>query len=143
MNTMASDEIKELRKRLIEISHFSQAVGLMHWDKEVNMPPKAIDPRSKAIVYLGSLAHSKFIAIDADGLLSDLMKKLDSKKITGKDAALVKEVWRSFDRERKLPENFVLEMIEVTSKAQNIWVEAREKNSFSLFLPWLSPSSQV
>jgi carboxypeptidase Taq len=84
------------------------------------------------------MIHDKFVAINSDGLLSKLKADVDAKKIKGKDVVIIMETWRDYEKEKKLPIEFVKEMTEVTSKAQNIWAEARKKNDFQMFLPWLT-----
>lgn len=131
-------QITELKKRLADISHITTAIGVLHWDQETYIPPKAVDIRAENISYLSGLAHKMFINIDADKLLTNLKEALDKKTITGKDAVIVHHTWRSYEREKKLPEVFVKELSLTTSKAQNVWAEARAKNNFDLFMPWLS-----
>ncbi len=130
--------MKELKKRLQDISHISSVLALLYWDQEVYMPKKGADRRAASIAELNGIIHNKFLAIDSDGLLTKLKKELDAKKIKGKDGVIVEEVWRNFERERKLPEEFVREMAETVSKAQGVWAEARQNNDFKLFLPWLT-----
>lgn len=130
--------IKELKSRLVEVSHLSSILSLLHWDQEVYLPAKAGEARAAAISNLSSLVHKKFVEIDADGLLTKLKKQLDAKKLKGGEAVIVAETWRSFERASKLPDAFVRELAETTSLAQGVWVKARQTNNFKLFLPWLA-----
>lgn len=130
--------VKELNKRLVDISHLSSILYLLDWDQAVNMPQKASDARALSVSQLSSIVHNKFIEIDSDGLLTELKKQLEAGKIKGKDAAIVSETWRSFERNKKLPEVFVKELSELTSKSQVLWAKAREENNFKLFSPCLS-----
>lgn len=132
-----SKPIEELKRRLIDLSHLGSMQGLLGWDQEVYMPKKAADSRAMTIAHLSGLAHAKFLAINEDGLLTKLKKELDLKKLKGKDAVIVAEIWRDYERSVKLPEEFVREEAEATSKAQGVWAEARTKNDFTMFLPWL------
>ncbi len=129
--------MKELKRRLVEISHIGSTLALLNWDQEVSMPKKGADHRAATISHLSGLAHQAFVSIDHDGLLSVWKKQLDLGKLSNRDAAIVRDTWRSFERQKKLPEAFVREMAEVTSKSQTVWAEARAKNNFKLFLPWL------
>ncbi|MEK7607522.1 MAG: carboxypeptidase M32 [Patescibacteria group bacterium] len=131
------NHITELKKRLVEISHLANILQLLSWDQEVNMPPRGADARAASISYLSVIVHNKFMAIDSDQLLSNLVKALKAKKIGGSLAVIVSETWRSYEREKKLPERFVRELSETCSKAQGIWAKAREENNFKMFLPWL------
>src|SRR3989344_4663379 len=130
-------EIEELKKRLHEISHLGSISALAAWDQEVNMPPKGTDARAVSISYLSAALHNKFIAIDSNRLLTKLNKALLSGKIKGSDAVTISETWRTYNREKKLPEKFVKELSETCSKAQSVWAKARKDNDFKLFLPWL------
>ncbi|MDO8594744.1 MAG: carboxypeptidase M32 [bacterium] len=136
-NSKPRNEIEKLSERLRELSYLGSAIAVLHWDQEVNMPRKGGDARAKSIALLAGLLHNKFLNIDHDGLLSGLKKKLDDKKLVPSEAAIVRETVRSFEKARKLPETFVKEMAELTSKAQNIWAEARAENKFELFAPYL------
>ena len=134
---MSKNPIEELKKRLLEISHLSAILNLLYWDQEVNMPAKAVEARAASISYLSTIVHNKTIELDSDGLLSNLQKALHSKKIKGSAAVIVAETWRSFSREKKLPESFVTELANITSQAQHVWAQARQENDFGKFLPWL------
>ncbi len=137
MKKIVSD-IDVLKQRLKELSHLAVIQSLMGWDQEVNMPTKASDVRASAEAELGGIMHNKYIALDHDGLLTRLRKGVLEKKIQGNNALIVTETWRGFERESKLPEAFVREVAEVTSKAQHVWAKARKENNFKLFLPYLT-----
>lgn len=135
---MPSTLIEKLKTRLFELSHLTSILNLLYWDQEVNMPPKAVESRAISISYLSTILHNKFVEIDSDGLLTKLQKQLLTKKLTAQEAVIVAETWRNFQREKKLPESFVKELAETTSKAQHIWAQARKADNFQMFLPWLT-----
>ena len=126
-----------LKARLSEIAHLGSVYSVLGWDQEVHMPEKGVDARAASISLVSSILHEKLVSLDDDGLLSKLKKQVDAKKLKGKDAIIVAETWRSFEREKKLPKAFVEEMAETTSKAHHVWVRARRENDFKAFLPWL------
>ena len=130
-------EIEKLKKRLNEISYIGSLLALAAWDQEVHMPAKGTDARATAISYLSATIHNKFISINRDGLLTKLVKAVNAGKIKGENAVIVSETWRTWSREKKLPEKFVKELSETCSKAQSVWAKARKDDDFGLFLPWL------
>jgi carboxypeptidase Taq len=144
------EQVEQLKEKLVEIAHLSSILAMANWDQEVHMPSKASDSRAVASGHLSAVIHSRILSLDEGGLLSNLKKRVDNGKksnnkgkkidadLTDEDQIIVKETWKSFERQRKLPENFVREMTEVTSKSQSVWAEARAKNDFNLFLPWLT-----
>src|SRR5258708_751161 len=137
MKPKSHKPIDTLKERLVEISYLASISAVLAWDQEVHMPEKGADARASSSARLSAIVHQKFVGIDEDGLLSRLKRKLDRKTLKGTDAIIVAETWRSFERERKLPEAFVRELSETTSKAQHVWAEARKKNDFKMFLPHL------
>src|SRR5262249_55543928 len=58
-------------------------------------------------------------------------------KLDAMTAALVREVGREYDKSRKIPLELVQEMVETTTEAHRIWVEARENRQFKQFEPVL------
>lgn len=134
---MKQKSIDILKNRLQEIAHLSSALAVLNWDREVHMPKNALELRAASLSNLSSIVHAKSISLDDDGLLTNLKKDFDAGKLLPSDAVIVGETWRSFSREKKLPVDFVREHTETCAKAQYYWAEARKKNDFALFLPWL------
>src|SRR5207245_4449291 len=52
-------------------------------------------------------------------------------------AVNVREIRRTYDRAVKLPKELVEEIARVTTRAQQVWQEARQANDFKAFQPWL------
>ncbi len=126
-----------LKERLSDIAQLASVNALLEWDQEVLMPAKGADARAAAIALVSGLHHQKLISIDDDKTLSLLRKDVETKKLKGEGAVMVTDTWRAYERERKLPEAFVRELAETTSKAHLVWVEARRANEFKRFLPML------
>lgn len=127
-------DIALLRSRLREVKYLGSSVALASWDQEVHMPPKASAARAELLAYLSGEQHTKFVALDHDKLLTRLR---GAKKLSPKNTALVRELWRDYMLATKLPMAFVVEFASTTSEAQQVWAEARRKNDFELFQPWL------
>ncbi|MFA5942579.1 MAG: carboxypeptidase M32 [Candidatus Paceibacterota bacterium] len=134
---MAADSLKILKKRLIEIARLASVGDVLSWDQEVYLPRKGVEARANALACINGITHQKLSAIDDDRLLSKLKKQVDAKKLSGGNAAIVTETWRTYARQKKLSEAFVAQMSETTSRAYAAWVRAREESDFGMFLPWL------
>ncbi|MHB8913726.1 MAG: carboxypeptidase M32 [Minisyncoccota bacterium] len=137
MKTQKENPMVLLKARLAEIAQLGSVFSVLGWDQEVHMPEKGADARAATISLVSGLMHEKLVGLDDDGLLSRLKKQVDAKELKGKDAIIVAETWRSFEREKKLPEAFVKELAETASKAHHVWIRARRENDFGIFLPWL------
>ncbi len=136
-NKSTDSDINELVKRLQELAHLNSALALLHWDQDVNMPERGSQRRAETISHLSGILHDKAIIIDHDGLLSRLKRKLDGKELNAREAVVVNETWRNYEREKKLPEDFVREKAEIISHSQTVWPAARAENNFKKFKPWL------
>lgn len=134
---MKQSLMEKFRQELMDIHYLSSAISVLYWDQEVSMPKKGNELRAKIIGSLAGDLHNKFTAVNFSKMLAELKKKLDAGKLNDEESCIIREVWREFSREKKLPLGFVKELAETTSKSQMIWAQAREKNDFNLFLPEL------
>jgi carboxypeptidase Taq len=143
MNTLAT--LTPLTTQLIEIQHLSSAASLLSWDQETYMPSGGGHARAEQIATLQTLAHDRFVSPDIERVLSQWIDPSTGEATVSSDEtwdesarALLREVWRDFSRAKKLPSDFVKRLSRETSLAQQVWMEARKKNDFRMFLPHLS-----
>lgn len=130
-------DIEILRGRLRELAHVKETLNLLEWDQETMMPERAAQKRAETVAYLSGTWHEKFLGINHDKLLEKLYQRHREGELSLRDAALVREVWRDYERAAKLPQSFVEDFAELTSRAQGVWAKAREQNDFNAFKPLL------
>lgn len=133
-------DLEPLIEYLQEIQHLSSAISIFHWDQETYMPPGAGQARAEQLSSLGGLAHDKSVGPEMQRLLSQWVD-LKGGGIKGEwdeaPQALLREVWRDYDKATKLPSEFVRRFAKASSISEQVWVEARKKSDFSLFMPHL------
>lgn len=135
---MIKEELFEkLKEDLEEMAHLKAAIAVLAWDQEVFMPPKGIEMRAKTISNLVIILHEKFVSKDFESLLLKVKKLADNKKLNDNENCIIREIWREFEREKKMPSDFVKELAIVSTMAKNVWAEARKKADFKIFLPYL------
>lgn len=134
---MDQNDIEKLKEKLAELYHLNSAIAILNWDQEVNMPIKGNELRAKTIANLAGILHDKFTSADFSKLIKLAKKEMDAGKLSDENVCIVREIWREFSREKKLPLEFVKELSETTSRSQMIWAKARKENNFKLFLPEL------
>lgn len=117
------------------------AIGLLSWDKEVNMPKLGERFRNQQIATLSGIAHELFTS-DSMG---ELLEQLHSEQaVLAPDAAKnVVLTKKDYDRSKKLNEAFVIRRSQVCSNAYDSWVKAREANDFKQFQSALSQVIEV
>ncbi len=131
------DIYNEFTTLLLELYQLKSILALLDWDTQVNMPEKGSQRRGETVAFLAGLLHNKFVSGEFEKLLKSVKKLDQERKLEEKQSAVVREVSREFVREKKLPENFVRELAQVTSEAHQVWVRARKENKFRGFLPYL------
>src|SRR5262249_31374121 len=115
---MAVAELSELRGKLAEVFDVRAAIGLLSWDQEVNMPPKAAPARGQQLATLSGVAHRMF----TDKSVGELLKRLgDVKSLSDDERKLVSETVHDYTRATKLPESFVTRFAEATSLGFQAW----------------------
>ncbi len=135
---MPKTTFEKLKEKVLEIEHISSAIGLLDWDTNVYMPPKSSAFRGQTLATLSALVHEKFLDKNFEKLLMVLKKDFDDNKLPEDQRVFVREIYRTFKKEKKLPSEFVKELSQAVSEGHHLWVEARKTNDFNLFAPQLS-----
>jgi carboxypeptidase Taq len=128
----------KLLERLGEMIDLQEAAALLAWDQETYMPPGAAQNRAQQLATLNQLVHQKFTSDEIGELIEALKSELPSLDPDSDQACIVKQVSREYDKQRKVPSEWVAEFSKVTSLAQEAWKKAREESNFSSFEPDLS-----
>jgi carboxypeptidase Taq len=126
----------KLCKRLREAQTLVSIAELLGWDQETMMPRKAARFRAEEQALISSLAHERA----THPVLGDLLAECETDDDLCADpavAANLREIRRGYDRAVKLPVELVAEISETNSLGMEAWKEARERNDFASFLPWL------
>lgn len=135
---MREEDIKklnELHKLLRDIEYIKHTLnGVVYWDKITNMPRGGIDYRSEVIGYFAEELYKKFSSSKLHKLVSYFEKKYD-KNI--KIMAMIRRIKRNYIYVNSIPKNIYRDYIAHISISEAIWQEAKEKNNFDIFAPYL------
>lgn len=129
----AYEELCELHRKAATLASVGQ---LLNWDQETYMPHAGGEGRADQQSMVAELVHGR----RTDRRIGELLaacEKDASVMADGARAANLREMKRDFERETKLPADLVAELAKVTSQSQEVWKEARAKNDFAMFAPWL------
>ena len=133
---VSSAAYTDLCALLREAGAIENVTRLCSWDQETDMPPKAAAFRAEELALLCRLAHERLTSAKLGELLGacEADASLTADPIA---AANLREIRRDYDRATRLPADLVAEIAETSSRAMEVWKEARAKSEFSLFQPWL------
>ena len=126
----------QLAAQQLEVALLGSTSALLAWDQETMMPKGAGDRRAEQLSLLAKLQHERA----TDARVSSWLGECEADARVQQDADRAANVrgWRrDHDRAAKLPGSLVAELAEVESRAQQAWAEARARDNFRHFQPWL------
>ena len=128
-------DYESLLARLAELGHLGHAAALLGWDQQCYMPHGGALARANAMGAMGKLLHERFTDEETGRLLSNAEAEGAEE---GSDQALtLRAVRRDYDKSVKLPTALVSSLARETALAHEVWVKARQENSFEQFAPTL------
>ncbi len=133
-NVFRNELIRDILTRYRRIWALNHAESVLGWDMEVYMPKEGITERSVAQGELAVLSHELLLSPS----FVDLVNK--SKRIENLnefERGVVRVLDRSIRIAKAFPPEFVKELAETRSKATSVWNEAKRKDDYKLFEPWL------
>ena len=132
--------LEQLIQEIKTVAKLQGVTAVLHWDQETNMPAGGGEARADQIALLESLAHEKLIGESISkplGNLVDMGSGEPDPNLDAEEQRLVREIWKDYHRASVLPTKFVEELAKTTSRAQQVWADARRKKRFEDFAPIL------
>jgi carboxypeptidase Taq len=118
----------------LEMSYLDTMIGLSDWDQDTSMPPKGTPYRAKAQSYLADLQNK--LEIDPEfGRLLSIANNGGNWSVV--EAANLRLWNRDYNKRIKLPPDYAARESEMASLAEAAWEEAREKDNYTIFKPYL------
>jgi carboxypeptidase Taq len=130
-------QFEKLKALVAEVADINHSIALLGWDQQVFMPSGGAEERGYMMGTLGKLAHEKFTSAEMGRLLDDLKKQLPELDPDGEAYRIISVTAKDYDKAACVPSEFITEQAQVTTIAQQTWVEARAQSNFSLFGPQL------
>ena len=114
-----------------KLADIEYAIGVLSWDKEVNLPPKGATFRSRQVATLSGLAHETFTDDSFGETL--LALEMDSTALSKEEQRNVKLTLKDYKRTKKFDTDFVIRRSKLVSNAYHAWLKARAANDFTTF----------
>ncbi|MBF90373.1 MAG: carboxypeptidase [Flavobacteriales bacterium] len=125
---------EKYKAHLRKITDINLAAGVLHWDQEVNMPPKGADFRAQQLATLSEISHN--FSVDVE--YGKLLEKLDGDSNLSEDEIRNVEIsLKAFRKSQKYTAEFVKNHSITVSEAFQAWDKAKKENNFSIFQPML------
>lgn len=122
------------REYVKKIAAYNEALAVIFWDLRTGAPAKGVAQRSEVI---GMLAAEVFQLSTSEemGRFITLLSSTDGLSVTTK--SMIEKSKEEYDRNKKIPAHEYKEFVILQSKSESAWMEAREKNDFSIYEPYL------
>ncbi|NIR64021.1 MAG: carboxypeptidase M32, partial [candidate division Zixibacteria bacterium] len=104
------EKLSQLKKIAAEAIDLRSSAYVLNWDQQVNMPEGGAEARAHQLALLLRLAHEKRTSPEVGELLEELtpyaQEELDP---DSDDARLIKVTKRLYERDTKIPPDFIAE----------------------------------
>jgi carboxypeptidase Taq len=137
-----AESLEKLHRTDREYRCLEKVLAVLQWDEETCLPPRGVEERAEQLALLQGLAHQRLVSPETGRLLEELGSTQENPRgdegLPPLERDFLRVMRRSYDREAKLPEEFVREAARAEGLSQAAWAQARRANDFAAFLPHLS-----
>ncbi len=129
-----------LREIYAEYDAIDKAVSLLHWDRQVLMPPGGGAARTAHVGRLTRMAHQLLTSDEMQRCVEEAAKEAEEGSL---DAAMVRALKRDLASETKLPTELVERKSRISSDAYDTWRRAKPANDFPSLAPYLEQLFEI
>jgi len=131
------EKMKLLKAKLAELADLRAASAVLGWDQLVNMPEGAAVDRGEQIATIEKIQHIKSTSGELGLLLDNLTEYAKQLDPDCDDARLVKVAQRDFNKQSKIPTEYIVDFARESTVAQSVWEKAKDASDFAMFQPSL------
>ena len=124
---------KELLSKTKDLAVLSTAEGIIHWDMETMMPPKAVSQRSEQLALLSRIHHKLGTDPEIGRLLDVLQKRVGYEALAVEEKRNIYLINKSYRELTALPEKLVSDIAMQGALTVNVWKKAKAKKDFFLY----------
>jgi carboxypeptidase Taq len=133
LTTINDVAYKELLSKSKDTIMLSTAQGIIHWDMETMMPPKAVKQRSEQLALLSRIHHKLGTEPEIGRLLAAVQTSPSYQAIGQVEKRNIYLINKSYKEQTALPEKLVGDLAMQEAITVNTWKKAKAKKDFSLY----------
>jgi carboxypeptidase Taq len=137
MSTNIHSAYKKLLAKTKDLIILQSAEGIIHWDMETMMPPKAVEQRSLQLALLSRIKHKMSTARETGKLLNAIFKHSQYDTLSSIEKRNVHLIKKDYDEQTALPEKLVEETAKQQAVTVNTWKKAKAARNYALLKPEL------
>ncbi len=121
-----------------EISNIQYTINLLRWELKVSAPKKSVDDLIQLITDFEEKLFQLQTSNEYGDLLLNTINSDEFKEIEKAEQRYIHHLLKHFKENKNIPEDFFSEYTSLKAKANIVWREAKEKQDYELFKPYLS-----
>ncbi|MCY9515871.1 carboxypeptidase M32 [Paenibacillus apiarius] len=137
MSTQNQSVLQQFHNITGKLKSYEEAIGLMQWDLRTGAPRKGAEQRAQTIGVLSGDMFKLSVSDEMGSCLDALEQPDQFQALTAADRKMVTDARKEFNRSRLIPPELYQEYVVLTSHAETVWEEAKEKADFDMFKPYL------
>ncbi len=124
---------KELLSKTKDLIVLSTAEGIIHWDMEIYMPPKAVEQRSQQLALLSRIHHKLGTDPEIGKLLNSIQSDEGYQALGEVEKRNLYLINKNYQEQTALPEKLVADLAMQEALTVNSWKKAKAQKNFNLY----------
>ena len=124
---------KELLSKTKDAIILSTAEGIIHWDMEIYMPPRAVEQRSLQLALLSRIHHKLGTDPKIGKLLNSIQTSVEYQALGQVEKRNFYLINKSYQEQTALPEKLVADLSMQETITVNTWKKAKAQKNFKLY----------
>jgi carboxypeptidase Taq len=133
LTTNLDSAYKQLLAKIKDTMVLSTAEGIIHWDMETMMPPKAVNQRSEQLALMSRIHHKLGTDPEIGKLVAAIRSSTEYPRMTQVQKRNIYLINKSFREQTALPEKLVGDLAMQEAITINSWKKAKAKKDFDLY----------
>lgn len=133
----SNDILEKFRSLVKKIKAYEEALGVLYWDMRTGAPRKGMEARSEVV---GSLSGEMFRLSTSEEMgsyLDELSRPEVLEQLDEVNRVMVHECRKEYERSKRIPPDRYEAYVVLTSQSEAAWEEAKDRDDFAAFLPYL------
>ena len=131
------NSLKKLLNYQQEIFNIQYTINILRWELKISTPKKAENDLIDLITHYESKLFELETSNDYGNLLNEALADEEFKKIEEPEQRYILNLLRHYEENKKVPSDFYESYIELKSKSNIVWKNAKEQNNYEMFKPYL------
>lgn len=128
------DDLLNYQKKITDLEYIC---GILQWDLNINAPKNSKDDLVKLLGEYSARIHKLETADEYGHLINALINSEEFSTLPEPEQRYVQILLKKHLKYKKVPNSFMQEYIALKSKSTIAWQEAKNKNDYNIFKPFL------